>query len=77
MGKAKRIVGTVSYQDIGTGFWGITDTQGNKWRPVNMPEQLKVEGSRVRCTVRIIDEDMSIHMWGEAVKIIAFQTPTP
>lgn len=77
MAMAKRITGTVSYQHLGTGFWGITDTQGNKWRPVNMPDQLKIEGAKVRCTVRPLEDDTSIYMWGTAVKIIAFHTPLP
>ncbi|MCC6727531.1 MAG: hypothetical protein IT258_23705 [Saprospiraceae bacterium] len=69
----KRIQGTVKYQNLGTGFWGIIDDQGNEWRPVNMPEQLKKEGKRVTVTAHEADE-MSIFMWGTAVEIVRFNT---
>jgi hypothetical protein len=70
-----RVTGTVSYHNLGTGFWGITDTKGNDWLPVNMPEQLKVEGAKVRCTMRRLDDYASTAMWGVPVKVISFQTP--
>jgi hypothetical protein len=75
MAVQKDITGTVSYQDIGTGFWGITDTQGKDWRPIHMPDQLKVRGARVRCTIEVVKEDVSIFMWGTPVKIVSFYTP--
>lgn len=68
----KKIKGTVVYNNIGPGFWGIIDTQGNEWRPINMPEQLKTEGKAVTVSIQIIEEEMSIFMWGTAVKVTAF-----
>ena len=70
-----RITGTVSYQNLETGFWGITDTKGNNWYPINMPEQLKIEGAKVRCTIRKMEDTVTFTMWGTPVKIISFQTP--
>jgi hypothetical protein len=71
-----KITGKVVYQNIGTGFWGIVDKQGNEWRPVNMPEQLKHEGHQVSVVAKEVDE-MSVFMWGTAVEIVSFQTVTP
>lgn len=68
------ITGTVNYQKLGTGFWGITDSKGNQWRPVHMPDQLKVEGATVSCVIRDVDEDVSIFMWGKPVEIVSFHT---
>ena len=68
----KKIKGTVVYNNIGPGFWGIVDAQGNEWRPINMPEQLKTEGQAVTVSIQIIEEEMSIFMWGTAVKVTAF-----
>ena len=70
-----RISGTVSFQNLGTGVWGIIDTKGDKYMPVNMPEQLKHDGAKVRCTVRLLDDVVSSGMWGTPVKVISFQTP--
>ncbi len=72
--KSKIITGTVSWQPIETGFWGITDEKGGQWRPVNMPEQLKKAGKKVTLMVREIDEGMSIFMWGTPVRILSFGT---
>lgn len=71
-----KITGKVVYQNLGTGFWGIVDKQGNEWRPTNMPEQLKHEGSEVSVVAKEVDE-MSVFMWGTAVEIVSFQTVTP
>lgn len=59
---------------LGTGFWGIIDLKGREWRPVNMPEQLKEEGKQVSVTVSEVEEDISVFMWGKAVKIVSFST---
>jgi hypothetical protein len=77
MSKQKNITGTISYQNLGTGFWGITDSKGNEWRPIHMPDQLKVKGATVTCTIRLIEDEVSIFMWGQPVEIISFQTPHP
>ena len=72
--KRVKIRGKVVYQKLGPGFWGIIGDNGEEYRPLNMPEQLKNEGSKVQCTAREIEEDASIFMWGVPVKIISFET---
>ncbi len=69
----KTITGKVTYQNLGTGFWGIIDSNGNEWRPVNMPEQLKRAGKKVTVRIKEVD-DMSIFMWGTAVRVLSFST---
>ena len=75
--KKKTVTGKVVYQNLGMGFWGIEDTKGNQWRPVNMPEQLKHEGKEITVEIKEMEEDMSMFMWGVAVKIVSFSTLTP
>lgn len=74
--KKHTIKGKVNYFNVEGGFWGITDQSGGKWLPVNMPEQLKMEGRKVKVKAKEIDGD-SIFMWGTMVKIISFETITP
>jgi len=71
-----KIKGKVVFQKLEGGCWGIVDTQGREWRPVNMPEQLKYEGREVSLKAREVDEDMSIFMWGTPIRILSFQTFT-
>ena len=69
-----KITGKVQYQNIGPGFWGIISNDGNEWRPVNMPEQLKYEGAIIEVYGHEVEEEMSIFMWGKAIKITSFST---
>ncbi len=68
------IKGKVVYQNLGTGFWGIIDSKGNEWRPVNMPDQLKYEGKKVTVVAHKAQEGMSIFMWGKAIEVVSFST---
>lgn len=70
----KVITGKVKYMNLGTGFWAIFSRDGQEYRPVNMPEQLKAEGAHVHCTASEVEEEMSIFMWGTPVRIVSFQT---
>ena len=75
--KKLKITGKARYQNLGTGFWGIIGKDGQEWRPVNMPEQLKYEGKEVKIVAVEADEDVSIFMWGTPVKVISFETAAP
>jgi hypothetical protein len=68
------ITGKAVFKKVGPGFWGIEDNVGEKWRPVNMPEQLKQEGAKIRCIAEKIDNDVSIFMWGVPIRIVSFHT---
>ena len=69
-----RVKGTVAYQDLETGFWSIIGDDGKQYRPVNFPEQIKLEGKNVKVTLRPIDEGASIFMWGIPVEVVSFHT---
>ncbi len=73
---AKSIKGTVTYQNIETGFWGIIDQAGGKWMILNMPEQLKYDGKKVEVDIEEIDA-MSMMMWGTPARIVVFSTIQP
>ncbi len=68
--------GTVQYIDLEMGFWGIVQADGSKWMIVNMPEQIKYDGKKVRVQLKPLDA-MSMTMWGTPAKIIRFQTLAP
>ncbi len=69
-----KIKGTVRHVDLGTGFWGIESFDGDKYMPVNMPEQLKTEGRHVEVNAEAVDEMAGLHQWGRIVKITSFET---
>ena len=65
----KDITGTVNYIDLEGGFYGITDEEGNKYDPVNLPEEYKEDGTRVRFSAKKLENYTSIHMWGKIIEI--------
>ncbi|MGF1532135.1 MAG: hypothetical protein ACFCUI_00400 [Bernardetiaceae bacterium] len=67
------IQGTVKYQHLATGFWGIIGDDGSQWRPVEMPEALQKEGLRVSLEAEAVEEMFSIFMWGEPIAIANYQ----
>ena len=67
-----KIQGTVKYQKLSGGFWGIIDEEGNKWRPVKMPKELEKEGLKVQVEAKKADGGISIFMWGTSIEILEF-----
>lgn len=76
MAKRMKIKGEVIYENIGMGVWAIKDAEGNIWTPINMPEQLKYEGKKIKVVVKKV-EVMTTTMFGETVKILSFETMRP
>lgn len=68
--------GEVKYFNLETGFWGLIDKDGKEWLPLNLPEQLKYEGSKIKIKAKEVKAD-SMFMWGTPIKIVSFQTMTP
>ncbi len=68
-----RISGKIRFQDLGTGVWVIEDQSGKIFLPINMPEQLKIEGEEVRITARRSAAD-SLYMTGTPIEITSFHT---
>lgn len=69
-----KIKGTVRHMSLETGFWGIETVDGDKYIPVNMPEQLKNDGRQVEVTAEVVLDVSGFHTWGEYVKILSFET---
>ncbi|BDS10298.1 hypothetical protein [Aureispira anguillae] len=67
-----KIQGTVKYQNLSGGFWGLIDRDGNKWKPVEMPQELQKEGINVEIKAKKVLGGMSIFMWGTTIKILEF-----
>lgn len=66
--------GIVKFVDIGPGFFGIVTSKGEELLPLNLPEQLKYEGKEIEVLATDATDNMSMFMWGKAVKIIGFKT---
>ena len=62
--------GTVIYNPIEGGFYGIVGDNGKNYDPLNLGKEFQVDGLRVHFE-GIKREDMaSFHMWGTLIEII-------
>lgn len=71
----KSIAGTVSFQNIEGGIWGVAADQN--YHILDFPEQLKSQGAKVNCIVRIDHDMMSFASWGTPCFIVSFSTLKP
>ncbi len=65
--------GKVIWVELEGGFWGIMTHQGQKLDPRGLPESMRKEGLRVKGTIRLLKNMMSIRMWGTLVEITAIE----
>ncbi len=71
-----KIKGTVKYQELEGGFWSIIGDDGGQFAPIQMPEQLKLDGAKVLVKASEF-EGVSMMMWGTPVVIHSFHTLMP
>lgn len=69
-----QIIGQVQYVALEGGFYGIISEDGQQYFPVNMPQQYKAHGTRVRCTLVVLKDAATLAMWGIPVRITSFHT---
>lgn len=60
---------TVIYNDFEGGFYGLVNGAGKKLLPMNLAQEYKVNGTKLRVKGHIIKDMMSIQQWGTAFKI--------
>lgn len=71
----KTISGTGSIKYIGLegGFYGIVADDGKRYDPVNLPEEFRQDGLRVRIELRPRPDMASLHMWGMIVEVLKIE----
>jgi hypothetical protein len=65
--------GIIKFLDFEGGFYGIVGDDGRRYDPENLDRSFRVDGLRVRFTVRVIQDRFSVHMWGTPVSIVSMQ----
>jgi hypothetical protein len=64
--------GSITCLSFEGGFYGIVGDDGKHYDPINMPQEFKVDGLRVRFTANFTDY-MSYHMWGYVVRLVSIE----
>jgi predicted secreted protein len=61
--------GTVTYQNLEGGFYGIVGDDGQGYDPLNLEAKFRKDGLRVAFAATIIKDVAATHMWGTPVNI--------
>ena len=67
------IKGKMTYQNLGTGFWGIIGDDGKNWQILGTPMAMQKEGMRITVIAEELKSQESIFMWGTTINILDFQ----
>jgi hypothetical protein len=65
--------GTVKYVDVEGGFYGILSDNGQKLDPVNLKDEFKKDGLRVKFVYSLRKSGVNIHQWGKVIEIISIR----
>lgn len=64
-----KIKGTVVYQELEGGFWGIVADDQMQYEPVSeLPKAIQIENSRIEAEIEPADI-ISFKMWGQPVYV--------
>lgn len=69
----RNMIGTVVFQEIEGGFYGIMAEDGKKYNPINLDDSFKKDGLRVKFDANIKKGMVGIHMWGQYVEILTIE----
>ena len=69
-------VGTILFNDLEGGFWGFLGDSGVRYEPMNLPNEFKVQGVKVRIMGRRLEDVGSLHMWGDILEIQSIERLT-
>jgi hypothetical protein len=70
----RNMTGTIVYNEIEGGFYGIKSDDGKKYNPINLDAPFRKDGLRVKFDANPKKGMVGIHMWGEYVEIIHIET---
>ena len=64
------VTGTITYIDLEGGFYGFVADNGDRYFPVNLDQQYKVNKLKVRIEGKIQKNVMTTAMWGTPLEIL-------
>lgn len=67
------VTGTVKFNDLEGGFWGITADDNKNYDPVNLPIELQKDGLRAEFKLKIAENQAGTHMWGTIVEVVGYK----
>ena len=65
--------GTIKYVKLEGGFYGIISDNGQELDPVNLKDEFKKDGLRVKFVYSLKKGVANIHQWGKTIEIISIR----
>jgi hypothetical protein len=65
--------GTIKYINLKGGFYGVICDNGQKLDPLNLKDEFKKDGLRVKLVYSTKKDESGGHQWGETVEIISIR----
>jgi hypothetical protein len=70
---AIKVTGTVVFLSFEGGFYGIKGDDGRNYDPINISQEFRADGMRVRFAAKELPGRASVHMWGTIVELLTIQ----
>jgi hypothetical protein len=64
--------GKITYLSFEGGFYGIISEDGERYDPINLPDEYQKEDLNVQ-VFAMVDHGQSFHMWGTMIKIYSIK----
>ncbi len=65
--------GTVVFSELEGGFYGLVGDTGERYDPVNLKDEFKSDGLRIRFEAKVLRNHISVRMWGRLVEILEME----
>lgn len=65
--------GMIKFIELEGGFYGITGDDGKNYDPINLVQEFRQDGLRVRFELKELKDVATIRMWGTPVEIIKME----
>ena len=65
--------GTIKYINLEGGFYGIVADNGQKLDPLNLKDEFKKDGLRVKFVYSLKKGTVNVHQWGKIIEILSIR----
>lgn len=65
--------GTIKYVNLEGGFYGIVADDGEEFYPVNLKNEFKQDGLKVKFVYSVNKNTAGIHQWGKIIEILTIR----